>query len=415
MYREFWQADTADLENKTLLISLLTKCCFIELVSFDSNAKSNYLSEMYMSLLVDTKTKLNFKCKVLDLLYVFSESPHPYQIKNYLSQFITQFPLKSTELVKGEDIYNDYINAIRKILVSIEMSSSLDLVNILVNIFCREVQHICDEEIQLSLIKFIKRLESSKQSNVIMHFWENSFLKAADEERKFLVFKKVIFNFLKSCDKPVFMEFLCSNIIYLLNLLESDLKEANFEYDFFNKRCVFELLELAYKRLHKDEIFNSNSKLCITFETSRFGQSKDGKELTKEILKKCRKFLCNQMKFNMIANEQTKDKFDNYLRQLHCAAYNCLVALFIRTQKEPRLYSAYLFKDDENKMEFIFEPLINKTKEYTFSIEIEVIAFYLWFYSIPIKKEIFCENVMTRVSKDIILNALMRSSVKKHV
>ena len=71
--------------------------------------------------------------------------------------------------------------------------------------------------------------------------------------------------------------------------------------------------------------------------------------------------------------------YENYLRQLHCAAYNCLVALFIRTQKEPRLYSAYLFKDDESKMEFIFEPLIAKSKEYKFSIEVEVIIIIIVF------------------------------------
>lgn len=58
-------------------------------------------------------------------------------------------------------------------------------------------------------------------------------------------------------------------------------------------------------------------------------------------------------------------------RQLHCSAYNCLTALFIRTQTEPKLYLACLFKDDTNKNEFIFEPLIDKNKIYKFSIEME--------------------------------------------
>ena len=168
------------------------------------------------------------------------------------------------------------------------------------------------------------------------------------------------------------MEFMCSNVIYLLGLLDSDLKESNFEANCLNKRCVFELLELAYKRLHKDEIFSSNCKLCMAYESAKFGQVKDGKELTKEVLKKCRKFLCDQIKFVSIGNTDTLDKYENFHRQLHCSAYNCLVALFIRTQKEPRLYSAFLFKDDSNKNEFVFEPLISKTKEYKFSIEIEV-------------------------------------------
>ena len=178
LFREYWQPEKGELENKMLLINLLTKCCFVELVPFEASPKMALnLSEMYMNMLVDTKTKLNFKCRVLDLLYVFCESPAPYQIKNYLSQFITQFPLKSTELVKGEDIYNDYLNAVRKMLVSLELSSSLDLASIVINILCRETKHICDEEIQQSLVNFIKRLDCGKQSSVITLYWENSFKK----------------------------------------------------------------------------------------------------------------------------------------------------------------------------------------------------------------------------------------------
>ena len=56
---------------------------------------------------------------------------------------------------------------------------------------------------------------------------------------------------------------------------------------------------------------------------------------------------------------------------LHSAAYNCLVSLFIRTQTEPKLYLACLFKDDVAKSEFIFEPLIDKKKEYKFLIEVD--------------------------------------------
>ena len=58
-------------------------------------------------------------------------------------------------------------------------------------------------------------------------------------------------------------------------------------------------------------------------------------------------------------------------RLLHCSAYNCLISLFIRTQTELKLYLAFLFKDDPNKNEFIFEPLVDKNKTYNFSVEME--------------------------------------------
>jgi len=139
-----------------------------------------------------------------------------------------------------------------------------------------------------------------------------------------------------------------------------------------NKKCVYELLELSYKRFHKDEIFHSSSKLCVSFETSRFGSTKDGKELTKEVLRKCRKCLAEELKFYALnINSERLQKLNDLQIQLHCAAYNCLVALFIRTQTEPKLYIACLFKDDTSKGELIFEPLIDKKKQYNFSIEVE--------------------------------------------
>lgn len=59
------------------------------------------------------------------------------------------------------------------------------------------------------------------------------------------------------------------------------------------------------------------------------------------------------------------------LRKLRCMSYNCMTALFIRTQTEPKLYLACLFKEDSAKNELIFEPLVDKKREYKFSIEME--------------------------------------------
>jgi DNA-dependent protein kinase catalytic subunit len=238
LFRDFWQSD-CELENKLLLVTLLTKTCFIELIPFDSNlAWTKQISEMYMNLLIEPKTELNFKCKLLDLLYVFCDSPSPYQIKNYLSQFITQFPLKSSELVKGEDAYNDYLNAIRKILVSLELSSSFDLVDVMVKIFCREAEHICDDEIQSSFVHFITKLDSAKQASIINVYWDNSFKNpdSKSEERKFITFKKVLLIFLTNCDKPVYMEFMCSNIMYLMSIFDVELKESGYESNALNKK-----------------------------------------------------------------------------------------------------------------------------------------------------------------------------------
>ena len=170
LFREFWIEP--NLESKLLLVALLTKCCCVELVPFEATkaiASSLNISEMYMSLLVDASTTLSFKCKLLDMLCVFGESPAPYQLKTYLNRFVTeQLPLRSAELRKGDDDYQDYLSVVRKMLVAVEMSSTppLDLVALVVGLFCREEKHLCDEEIQTSLIGFVRRLDDAKQTHV---------------------------------------------------------------------------------------------------------------------------------------------------------------------------------------------------------------------------------------------------------
>lgn len=177
-------------------------------------------------------------------------------------------------------------------------------------------------------------------------------------------------NFLRYCEKPSFLEFLCSNIIYLTRILDTEIRESKYSLLATNKKCAFEILELAYKRLHKDEIFHAIAKLCIVFETSKFGAVKDGKELTKEVLRKCRRALCEEIRFTSSDVEQVRQLARLQL-QLHSSAYNCLVALFVRTQTEPKLYLACLFKDDIAKSEFVLEPLVDQKKQYTFAVEVE--------------------------------------------
>ncbi|CAF0815340.1 unnamed protein product [Brachionus calyciflorus] len=359
VFQPFW---SNDIDTKILLLNLLTKCLLIESVQ----ANENKVSEMFFSFFVDEQLKLNFKCKLLDLLHFFTQMS---QFKLSMTQFITQLPLKSMSLTKGDDIYTDYVNAVQKLLVCLELSQSVDLLGGLIGIVCREKNHLCDAEVKECFEKFIKRLDSTKQMEVIKHYWNN--FKNSDDDRKFVLFDKILINFLKNCDKPVFIDFMSLNIVYLMEKLDVELKENEFEMVCMNKKCVFELLDLAYKRLHKDEIFYSNAKICIAYETFKFKTVKDGKELTKEILRKSRKHMNEQTKFQSNLEPKKIEELRDLERILHCSAYNCLISLFIRTQSEPKLYYAFLFKDDLNKNEFIFEPLVDKKKVYKFQVEVE--------------------------------------------
>lgn len=228
---------------------------------------------MYMSFLVDKQLKLSQKVKLLDLLYFFTDVPAPFSLKIYLPQLVAQLPLKSSELVKGDSTYNDYVNSIRKILVALELSLSQDILTLIVNITCREKKHLLDSEIQTTLAKFIRRVDSSKQAGLVSFYWDSVFRGGdhVDDERRQAVFDKILFEFVKNCAKPVFIDFMCANIISLFDLIDVELRESNFEAASWNRIWAFRIIDLAYKRLLKDEIFTSSSKLCVAYETKKLG------------------------------------------------------------------------------------------------------------------------------------------------
>ena len=119
----------------------------------------------------------------------------------------------------------------RKILIAIELSGSFDLINVIVGVFCREAIHICSDEIQASLVRSVRRLDGERQAALINYYWENSFKNievsgssSGGEDRKYLIFRKVIMNVLRNCEKPVFLDFMSANVSYLVKLLDVELR-----------------------------------------------------------------------------------------------------------------------------------------------------------------------------------------------
>ena len=150
------------------------------------------------------------------------ETPAPFSVRSSIGQLIAQFPLRSTELVKGTDAWNDYVNAVRKMVMAVELSGSFELIEVVVNLLCREADHICGDEIEAGLVRCVRRLDGCRQTALVNFYWENSFKDM--DERKQLMFRKVLMNILRNCEKPSFLEFMCRNVGDLMRILEVDSK-----------------------------------------------------------------------------------------------------------------------------------------------------------------------------------------------
>jgi hypothetical protein len=238
LFEPYWQ-NTAQSErqkknddgNKVLLVSLLTKLLLLEpymSLLKDDTASITNLFAMYTYLLNCPDTNMSFKCKLLDLLYFFCSDSVKMSIRPCLEKFVQlYFPLRCSELDRSDASFTYYTNSISKLLVSLDLTRSPDLLQIILNIYTRESKHVCDAEIESSLVRFIKRIDNATQDDILntcMDQWLTANLNTVnDHERKSILYKKVLYLFLSFSDKQTLINCVCKNLHSLVKLLEKEL------------------------------------------------------------------------------------------------------------------------------------------------------------------------------------------------
>ncbi|KAL9956083.1 hypothetical protein ACROYT_G037506 [Oculina patagonica] len=329
---------------------------------------SSRMLDMYLSLLNDKSTTLAFKSQVLELLPSFTKltEEHLAKLKLTLDTFVADnFPLKSTEFVKGGPQYNDYIHALEKLLAAFVSSSSLMLLEVLITVICRESEHIHEDQIQKSLAAFVQRLQQVPvQAKAAMDLCLSIFLNERDyhPERRRSVIERVCITFLLNTTSAARRAFYLGHIKDIMTVIEAkQLKpsDANFESQVVSKLCCFELVEILYSQFSKSELNTPESSINKAYVG---GEVKTGKELTMAITKAARAATVEDMRGETVALELR--------RQCHCCAYNALVALISCTQTELKFYVGFLFSENPVKGQLLLDNLVDCTKTYEFEVEL---------------------------------------------
>ncbi|XP_019863729.1 PREDICTED: DNA-dependent protein kinase catalytic subunit-like, partial [Amphimedon queenslandica] len=147
----WWENGSKDL--KSAAVTLLQKMIALQpKLLLKSADTSKPLVAMYTAMIGDEKLELSFKAVMIDLLPSFlllSSPEYQSQLKGSLNRLVSlQFPLTSSELPAGGPMLNEYTNIIEKLCNSLVASGSLVLLELIINIMCREVRHVCEEKIQ---------------------------------------------------------------------------------------------------------------------------------------------------------------------------------------------------------------------------------------------------------------------------
>ncbi|XP_071796803.1 DNA-dependent protein kinase catalytic subunit-like [Asterias amurensis] len=353
-----------ELQNFSLL--LLRKLLQIDakFVSDASHPVFRSVLDAYTLMLTDPSTTLTFKTQALDILFFFTGLPKTELalLKSSLDRLVADnFPLKSSEFHVGSPKYNDYIAAFNKILTSMVLAGDLVLLELLISIMCRDDKHVCEEEIQESLASFIKRLPEDKQTaafEVAYKIFQQD--KSYNKEIRGAAIERVCIPLMRLAGVGALQNFFKEHIGEMVSTIEAKptkVSESAFQGQLVSKTCCFQLVDLMYSRLTKEDLFSMSSVINKAY----IEDVKTGKEMTQALTK-----ASHSAKSEDIRGETNSLELR---RLLHCAAYNALIAIITCTQTDIKFYNAFLFSENPAKGQFLLDNLVDTQRSYTFEIE----------------------------------------------
>ncbi|XP_035828316.1 DNA-dependent protein kinase catalytic subunit [Aplysia californica] len=363
----WWGADSS-AETQGLALLVLTKVFLIDsqfIKELGPGVESVF--EMFLSMLTDCHTTLAFKNQVLDLLpfFVTLKGEQSSKVIDGLNRFIADnFPLKGNEFSKGTHKYNDYISAIDKLLVAMEMTGSAQLLETVISVFCREPRHPHEDAIQAGIARFVQRLTPDGLATALnvpyaIFSKEQSYF----HEIRWAAVERVCLPMLHLSPRVTVIEFFSSHIHELINNIDCKLNKSSesvFAHQLTTKSGSFQLLEVMYSSLSKDDVNSKTSAVNLRF---CHGKVDTGKEMTQRITKAAQEAKGEDCRGESLLVELR--------RQYHCHAYNLLMAIISCVQTDIKFYKGFLFQDNVPKGQFLLDNIIDMDFAHSFDIELD--------------------------------------------
>ena len=158
-------------------------------------------------------------------------------------------------------------------------------------------------------------------------------------------------------------DFYVKHVKSFMTILESKFSkfpEAAFDTQLQIKICSFRIMSCLFLLMPKSELISATSAIVRAY----IEQPTTGKELCQGLTKVARGACTEDMRGETALLETR--------RRYHCAAYNCLVSVISSTQTDLKFYKGFLFAENIQKGQFLFDNFVDKDKKYEFMTELEV-------------------------------------------
>ncbi|GAB1598867.1 DNA-dependent protein kinase catalytic subunit-like isoform X1, partial [Argonauta hians] len=353
-----WKNDVSeDIQRVAFDILIQVLRMDSKILSDSQNSTCKLLHEFFHTILSYDTISPSFKVSLLDMVPFLALSPDPLssQLRTKLKIFFKDKSQPRTLL------YDTYISFLDKILFALKKTKSETLLMVVIDIFCTD-----DKEAHSGLESFIKQVSSNDQkrfAQIPFDIFRDTTRHSNNFRR--LVIKKICLPFLRNLSRISFVEFLKSNITVIMKIIAAEMPKTDIELHLINKICCFDILQVTYTHLEKKDVHGESSEINSVYcQTQGIAAEKVvGNELTKTI---------TSISHNTKSEDMTGEtQYLDHRRQLHCSAYNVLLAVISCTQTKLKFYTTFLFAETEEKMlpkkQRVLQGLRSKVQQQTVS------------------------------------------------
>ena len=362
---QHWGIIVGNIESRT---DVLQAVHVIRTLSRLPSLKLNDCSKIvtwYCSVLKNKNVILKVKAKCLQVLGTIVQIKSQENLRDCLITFSSlDLPATSAEIPESSGEYQLYRILFQQLLKALEATRSPDVLYFILSLACREVNHICEEEIQASLSKLMSSSSTDQQLDLIdvpyQIFQDKSGI--FTNEVRFAAITRFAAPLLQSSSVQsvrnfftVHMEQLLFNVS--LQITGNEDRKIN---KLTTKIGTLNLFSVLYYKLepalvHAPGSMITSQAASLLKKHDLFPCKGDGKEMSGFLLKS----LKEARKHN---DFDCSDRLKDVYRQYHCARLNCCISIVSCTNSVEKVYNHFIFKEVKADGELIWSRIVDVQK-----------------------------------------------------
>ncbi|XP_046420005.1 DNA-dependent protein kinase catalytic subunit-like [Neodiprion fabricii] len=263
------------------------------------------------------------------------------------------FPGNMNDLVKDSLQHSTIITSFQTLLYHLPSLKSVTFFDCVIHVTIGNVGYLWDDYSYKYLTAYFSEIsvEDSQKSLIILHKY---FMNTRNFQSRLDILKKLLLKCIYFCKLNAIVQFFEQTIKEMYNLIlqhlpddESDMKNL-----IVSKIGCYNLFEIMFATVPLQKLTSVNSKIV----QNAIGKVETGKELFQ------------QLNMNVLGIRKLKSSNPDHkelMRLLHCAAYNCSIAI-VSLKCEEHFY-ILPFAENKSKGQLIWENIIDTNRKYQFT------------------------------------------------